>query len=69
MLERAGRIAFAIEVKRGTAPRVAPGFHIACDDVKAARRIVVHGGEESYPAAHGAEVMSLPDAIAAVTRG
>ena len=69
VLERAGRVAFAIEVKRGTAPRVEPGFHIACDDVKAARRIVVHGGEESYPAAHGAEVMSLPDAIAAVTRG
>ena len=67
VLERAGRVAFAIEIKRGTAPRVEPGFYIACDDVKAVRRIVVHGGEESYPAAHGAEVMSLPDAIAAVT--
>lgn len=44
----AGRI-WAMEIKRSSAPRVSRGFHSACEDLRPARRFVVHGGNESFP--------------------
>ena len=52
---------WAIEVKRGLAPRLERGFHLACEDVKPERRMVVYGGEERFPLAEDVETRSLVD--------
>jgi len=57
---------WAIEIKRSLTPSVAKGFHHACDDIAPARKIVVYPGKESYPIAHGIEVMPLRDAARAI---
>lgn len=46
----AGEI-WAIEIKRSSAPRVSRGFYSGCEDLRPARRFVVHGGNESFPLA------------------
>ncbi len=57
---------WAIEIKRNPAPRLGKGFHLACDDLKPARRIVVHGGNEVWRLADGTEALSLPALMEAV---
>ena len=52
---------WAIEIKRGLAPKIERGFHLACDDVRAARRLVVYGGAERFPLAENVEAVSLVD--------
>lgn len=64
VLELGGNEVWAIEVKRSSAPRVARGFHTACDDVGPDRRLVVHGGDESYPLRNGIEAVALRDLCA-----
>ena len=55
---------WAIEIKRSSAPVLAKGFYLGCDDIKATRRIVVHAGEDSYGLGDGIEAVSLPAALA-----
>jgi predicted AAA+ superfamily ATPase len=50
---------WAIEVKRGLAPKVEKGFHFACEDLKPDRRFVVYSGNEHYPLASGIEAIDL----------
>jgi len=50
---------WAIEVKRGLAPKLERGFHLACDAVRPERRLVVYGGVERFPLGEGAEAISL----------
>ncbi len=50
---------WAIEVKRGLAPKLERGFHLACDVVRPERRLVVYGGVERFPLGEGAEAISL----------
>jgi len=50
---------WAIEIKHGTAPKIKSGFHQACDDVNATRKIVIHGGEDDFPLPHKVQAMSL----------
>lgn len=52
---------WAIEIKRGLAPRIERGFHSACEAVKPQQRRVVYGGGERFPLAEGVEAVSLPD--------
>lgn len=52
---------WAIEIKRGLAPKVERGFHLACETIEAERRLVVYGGVERFPLAAGVEAVSLPD--------
>lgn len=52
---------WAIEVKRGLAPKIERGFHLACDDVRPERRMVVYGGTERFPLATNVEALSLVD--------
>jgi hypothetical protein len=52
---------WAVEVKRGLAPKVEKGFRMACEDVRPERRIVVYGGAERFPLAKGVEAISLID--------
>ena len=61
LLELPGRRKpWAIEIKRGLAPKLERGFHLACEDVKPERRRVVYGGTERFPLADGVEAVSLP---------
>jgi predicted AAA+ superfamily ATPase len=57
---------WAIEIKRSSAPVLAKGFYLGCDDIKATRRMVVYAGEESYDLGDGVEALSLPDALGAL---
>ena len=52
---------WAIEVKRGLAPKLERGIHLACEDVKPERRVVVYGGAERFPLAEDVETRSLVD--------
>ena len=57
-LGAAGR--WAIEVKRSLSnPKPSKGFHLASDDVKATRRLVVYPGQEPYRIDAKTEVMPL----------
>ena len=50
----------AIEIKRTSAPKVSRGFYSACEDLRPRRRLLVHGGTESFPLGSGVEAVSLP---------
>jgi hypothetical protein len=52
---------WAIEIKRGLAPKIDRGFHLACESVQPERRLVVYGGVERFPLADGVEAISLVD--------
>ena len=54
---------WAIEIKRGSVPKLSRGFHAACEDLKPARRFVVHGGRESFVTGEGVEALNLRDMI------
>lgn len=58
------RAPWAIEVKRGLAPKIERGFRLACDDVRPGRRLVVYGGTERFPLAESVEAVSLIDLCA-----
>ncbi len=49
----------AIEVKRGLAPKIRPGFHQAAEDVGATRKYVVYGGDDEFPIGKETTVISL----------
>ncbi len=52
---------WAIEIKRSASdPRPRRGFHIACDDLKVERRLVVYPGTEVMTRSEGIEVLPLP---------
>ena len=59
ILEVPGPRRWAIEIKRGLAPRIGKGFRIALEDVKADRAFVVYGGDDRYPVGGGVEVIGL----------
>jgi predicted AAA+ superfamily ATPase len=58
------RSPWAVEIKRGLAPRVERGFSLACETVRPERRLVVYLGIERYPLADGIEAVSLVDLCA-----
>ncbi len=51
---------WAIEIKRGSAPKVERGFHNACDDLEPDQRFVVYPGHERFPLDAHTEVIGLP---------
>lgn len=61
VLELAGGRLWAIEIKRGLAPKLDRGFHNARDDLKPDRCFVVYPGEERYPKAEGVEAIGLKE--------
>lgn len=61
LIERGGRPAVAIEVKRSTAPSPDRGFGQACDDLGVAQRWVVYPGSETFPLRHSAQATGLLD--------
>jgi predicted AAA+ superfamily ATPase len=52
---------WAVEIKRGLAPKLERGFHLACDSVQPERRVVVYGGNERFPLAEGVQAVPLTD--------
>jgi predicted AAA+ superfamily ATPase len=62
VFERAGRPEMAFEIKRSSAPRMEPGFAIACDDMAVEQRFCVAPVSEAYPARGGVQVLPLPHA-------
>lgn len=59
LLHWPGGESWAIEVKRGLAPKVERGFHTACEDLQPARKLVVYPGEETFPLGHGVQAIAL----------
>lgn len=59
LLELPGNKVWAIEIKRSSAPTVTRGFHVACDDVAATRRIVVSSANTKFPMAGDIEHLPL----------
>jgi predicted AAA+ superfamily ATPase len=60
LLELGPKKLWAVEVKRSLSkPHPSKGFHLACEDVKATRRLVVYPGEERYPIGPTTEVIPL----------
>jgi uncharacterized protein len=61
LVELEPRNLWAIEVKRSIgSPHPGKGFHAACEDVKAARRLVIYPGETRYRIDPLTEVLPLP---------
>ena len=61
VLELPGIGRWAIEIKRGLAPRLDRGFHQAREDLKLERAFVVQSGKERYPIAKGVEAIGVQD--------
>ena len=59
LLKFSSRELWAIEVKKGTAPKITRGFHQASEDVQATHKFVVYGGDDEFPVKHGIRVISL----------
>ena len=59
LLTLPGATVWAIEIKRSLAPKVEKGFHLAVEDIKPARRILIYPGVATYPLPHDVEVMPL----------
>jgi predicted AAA+ superfamily ATPase len=59
MLELPNRQRWAIEVKRGSAPKVDKGFHVACADLKPHRQVIVYAGTERFSLGDATEAMGL----------
>ncbi|MCW2955834.1 MAG: ATPase [Thermoleophilia bacterium] len=55
---------WGIEVKLTASPAVSRGFHVACDDIEATHRIIIHGGDDSFTVRGDIEALSLRDAMA-----
>ena len=52
---------WAVEIKRGRAPRLDKGFHHARQDLEPKRSFVVYSGVERYPRGEGVEVIGLQE--------
>jgi predicted AAA+ superfamily ATPase len=50
---------WAIEIKRGLAPKSEKGFHIALEDVQPHKAFVVYSGTDRYPRGNDIEVIGL----------
>ncbi|MBT1159324.1 ATP-binding protein [Aminobacter anthyllidis] len=61
LLTLPGSAVWAIEIKRSLAPKVEKGFHLAAEEIKPDRRIVIYPGTEKYPLPHDVEAMPLAE--------
>jgi len=59
-----GDVRWAVEIKRGSAPRLERGFHQACAEVKPARRFVVYNGKERFLLSADTEAVCLVELAA-----
>lgn len=59
VLEMPGHGTWAIDIKLGLARRPEKGFHIACDDIQASKRLAVNSGSDRYPINDSTEAIGL----------
>jgi len=59
LLLKLSRELWAIDIKKGTAPKITRGFHQACVDVQATQKFVVHGGDDEFPVKYDTIGISL----------
>jgi uncharacterized protein len=59
VLELPGNRRWAIEIKRGLAPKVEPGLRTALADLRPERAFLVYAGEERYPKGDGIEAIGV----------
>ena len=59
MLEMPDGKLWAVEIKRGLAPKLDKGFHHAREDINPERSFVVYSGDDRYPKSEGIEVIGL----------
>ena len=52
---------WAVEVKRGAAPRLERGFRDACQDIRPTRRFAAYPGADRFPLRNGVEAIGVPD--------
>jgi len=71
VLELPGDRLWAIEIKRGLAPKGEPGTRVALSDLRPERAFLVYAGDERYPKGEGIEaigVAAMARELAALTR-
>jgi hypothetical protein len=68
VLERGGRVEYAVEIKRTTAPDVPRGFRLACDVLKPRATFIVHGGDDEWPMGSGIQATSVRKLMARLRR-
>ena len=59
VLERAGAVEMAIEIKRSPAAPRSRGFHAACDVLQPQGKYLVHGGSDRRPRPGGVTTVGL----------
>ena len=59
VLELPGGALWAIEIKRGTAPKLERGFHHALEDIRPSRAFVVYSGADRYPVTPQVEAIGI----------
>lgn len=59
VLELPGGAVWAVECKRGRAPKLEKGFYSAVEDVRPDRSLCVYGGRERFPMGGGVEALGL----------
>ena len=63
ILEKSNKETWAVEIKRSSAPKINPGFHRACKEIRATRKFVVYSGKERFPMAENTEAISIAEFI------
>jgi predicted AAA+ superfamily ATPase len=64
LLALPGNVLWAIEIKRGSAPKLGRGFHQACADLSPAKQFVVYSGTERFPLNAATEAVGLAEMAA-----
>lgn len=59
---------WAVEIKSGTAPKLAKGYYLACEDLRPTHKFVVHAGNESFPLAKDILALTLLDIVTLAQR-
>jgi gluconate kinase len=60
---------WAIEAKRSLSPKVERGFHIACEDLKPSRQLVVYPGSDSFPLGPATQAVPLGELCRQLAQG
>ncbi|MBY5952350.1 MAG: ATP-binding protein [Cyclobacteriaceae bacterium] len=61
ILEKGNQEIWAVEIKRSVYPTLSSGFHRACEDIGATRKMVVYSGNEQFYLKEKTEVVGLKD--------
>ncbi len=69
VLEMPGGNRWAVEIKRGLAPKLDRGFHHARQDLEPERSFVVYSGDARYPRGEGVEAIGLGELASLLAAG